>query len=150
MAGNVSSIRAGRYLGYESGGHGGRDDVMPAVMPTAHEEQFLGVNGMRLTDRRREPDPAAITDEHGVLTPDVKQDCKVILTRRPERQFTAVSVGCSARLAQRINPLETIPIECNAEPVPKRGSGMGSSRRMVGLAEGAILKGVEQTMVCNG
>ena len=118
VAANVSSVPAGRDLGYESGGHGGRDDVMPAVMPTAHDEQFLGVNGMRLADRRREPDPAAITNGHDVLTPDVKQDSKVILTKRPEppvrRSIRGRRGAPCATYPIHWKPWESIPIECNA------------------------------------
>ncbi len=118
VAANVSSVPAGRDLGYESGGHGGRDDVMPAVMPTAHDEQFLGVNGMRLADGRREPDPAGIANGHDVLTPDVKQDSKVILTKRSEppvhRSIRGLLCAPLATYPVHWKPSESIPIECNA------------------------------------
>lgn len=62
---------AGHHLGEESGGHGGRDDVMPAVMPASDEKELSGVNGVGLASGRREANPAGVTNGHDDFTPEV-------------------------------------------------------------------------------
>ena len=64
---------ASRNLGDEAGRDGRGDDVMAAVVLTAHQEQFLHVDGVGVAHGRRELGAAGVALLHGDVASNLKR-----------------------------------------------------------------------------